>query len=228
MSAHNEIWYLLNSGAGAPGFNMAMDEALLEFVSQSDRPILRFYDWSHAAASFGYFQRYADVQLMTVLRPLVRRPTGGGLVPHGSDVTYSFIVPRQHQWYGFTAKESYRRMHEWIQASMEKLSVVTALADDCHSSAGQCFIGHDQCDVMWHNQKIAGAAQRRTRLGLLIQGSIQPPIELNTDLLREAMCDVATQRGVQWVTLPSPITVEARGRVLERDKYSQTAYTQKR
>ena len=47
----------------------------------------RFYAWLEPAATFGYFQRFAEVERMTLLRPLLRRPTGGGLVPHAADWT---------------------------------------------------------------------------------------------------------------------------------------------
>src|SRR5690242_15019122 len=174
MSTQVQTWCLLKSEPGTPAFNMAMDETLLETVAQKDGPILRFYGWSEPAASFGYFQKYAEIERVTLLRPLVRRPTGGGVVPHGSDLTYSVVFPANHEWYAFTAKESYRRIHEWIQASFASLSISTELADCCRKEhSGQCFLGYEQYDVLWNGQKIAGAAQRRTRSGLLIQGSVQ-------------------------------------------------------
>src|SRR5205823_2318492 len=75
-------WLLLQSGPDSPAFNMALDEALLASMPRLGRPVLRFYGWTEKAASFGYFQKYAEVERMTSLRPLVRRPTAGGLVPH--------------------------------------------------------------------------------------------------------------------------------------------------
>src|SRR5580765_2623752 len=74
------IWDLLRTGARSAGENMALDEALLEAAPQLNRPVLRFYSWTELAATFGYFQRFRDVEKMTPLRPLIRRPTGGGLV----------------------------------------------------------------------------------------------------------------------------------------------------
>ena len=202
-------WLLLNSGPGAPAFNMALDEALLEAASRLGRPVLRFYGWTEPAATFGYFQKYADVERATPLRPLIRRPTGGGIVPHDADWTYSLAFPPGHEWHSLRAEESYRRVHEWIQSAFAKLNVATELAPRCKqavpgsrssrreeapsSSAecgmrnaeskqslltsaatsvlpGQCFAGYQKFDVLWHGQKIAGAAQRRNKLGLLIQG----------------------------------------------------------
>ena len=140
-------WLLLNSGLGAPAFNMAMDEALLEAATRLGRPVLRFYGWIEPAATFGYFQKFAEVEQTTLLRPLIRRPTGGGLVPHDADWTYSLAFPPGHEWYELRAEESYRRAHEWIQSAFSRLGVETELAPCCKKSApGQCFVGHEKQD----------------------------------------------------------------------------------
>ncbi len=75
----------------AAALNMALDEALLQTVTQ---PVLRFYRWRRPALSFGYFGRFADVAAEASARELVRRWTGGGIVLHGADLTYSIILPR--------------------------------------------------------------------------------------------------------------------------------------
>src|SRR6185436_9168888 len=128
MPTHDPTWLLLSSGPGDPAFNMALDEALLEAMPRLQKPALRFYGWTQPAASFGYFQKFSDVERMTLLRPLVRRPTGGGIVPHDSDWTYSLIFPAGHEWYSLKAIESYRRVHAWIQAAFEKIDVPVELA----------------------------------------------------------------------------------------------------
>src|SRR6266498_3246716 len=121
-------WLLLNSGPGPAAFNMALDEALLEAMPRLGKPVLRFYGWTEPAASFGYFQKFAEVERATLLRPLVRRPTGGGIVPHDADWTYSLIVPAGSEWHSLRAVESYRCMHEWLQAAFARLNVATELA----------------------------------------------------------------------------------------------------
>src|ERR1035441_4980393 len=191
-------WFFLNSGKCDAAFNMALDEALLEAMPRLGRPVLRFYDWTEPAATFGYFQKYADVERATLLRPLIRRPTGGGIVPHDADWTYSFAFPPGHEWHSLKAEESYRRVHEWIQSAFAKLNVTTELASTRHSELrtpnseiGQCFAGYEKFDVLWHGRKIAGAAQRRNKLGLLIQGSVQPlPVSLARTDWQKAMGDV--------------------------------------
>ena len=68
-------WFLLRTGGRTAAENMAVDELLLK--STSTTPVLRFYSWSEPAASFGYFQKYKEIERLTQLRPLVRRPTDG-------------------------------------------------------------------------------------------------------------------------------------------------------
>src|SRR6266567_643728 len=96
---------VLDSGRGDSAQNMALDEALLEAMPRLGKPVLRFYGWTERAASFGYFQKYSEVERLTVLRPLVRLPTGCGLVAHEADWTYSVLLPSCHELYGVSATE---------------------------------------------------------------------------------------------------------------------------
>jgi lipoate-protein ligase A len=210
---------------------MAFDEAMLETASRLGHPVLRFYGWTEPAATFGYFQKYAEIERATRLRPLVRRPTGGGIVPHDADWTYSLVAPPNHEWHSLKAEESYRRIHEWIQAAFAKLKINTELASCCKKSAsGQCFVGHEKSDLLWHGRKIAGAAQRRNKLGLLIQGSVQPPpVSLARADWEEAMCAVARAKWkIEWKEFMPDGELLRRTEGLVREKYSQKGYNQRR
>lgn len=210
---------------------MAMDEALLETMPRWQRPVLRFYGWMEPAASFGYFQKFSDVERATALRPLVRRPTGGGLVPHDADWTYSVAFPTVHEWHGTSAVESYRRVHEWIRTAFAELHVATELAECCRKSEpGQCFVGYEKFDVLWHGKKIAGAAQRRNKLGLLIQGSVQPPpVGLRRSDWEQAMRNTGTKMfGARWSEAKLDEVFTTRIAELVREKYSQRSYNEKR
>ncbi len=224
-------WLSINSGKCDAAFNMSLDEALLENVSQLGRPVLRFYGWTEPAATFGYFQKFSEVERATHLRPLIRRPTGGGIVPHDADWTYSFVVPPSHKWYSFAAIESYRRIHEWIQNAFAKLKIETELALCCKKSLpGQCFVGHEQFDLLWQGKKIAGAAQRRNKSGFLIQGSIQPPTAslVRTDW-ENAMLAVAREKfRASWEELLPDEKLRTRTDELARENFSQESYNRKR
>jgi lipoate-protein ligase A len=231
MNADEHGWLLLESGRGDAAFNMAMDEALLEAMPRLQKPVLRFYGWTERAASFGYFQNFSEIERLTLLRPLVRRPTGGGLVPHDADWTYSLAFPKGHEWYALSAIESYRRVHEWIGAAFAELKVATELAPCCRKSEpGQCFVGHEKFDLLWQEKKIAGAAQRRNKLGLLIQGSVQPPpVPLERGQWETAMRGTGVKMlGGQAAGWRADADLAARVEELVREKYSQRSYNEKR
>jgi lipoate-protein ligase A len=225
------LFFLLHSAANNSAYNMALDEALLEAMPRLGTPVLRFYNWAEPAASFGYFQKYSDAERMTALRPLVRRPTAGGLVLHDADWTYSLVFPTTDEWYSLTAVQSYQRVHLWIQSAFANLKIATELAPERRQAgAGQCFIGFEKFDLLWRGQKIAGAAQRRTRDGLLIQGSIQPP---HTSLQRsdweKAMQDTAAHsNNVEWNNFTPDKLLSEHVQFLVSQKYSLATYDRKR
>jgi lipoate-protein ligase A len=224
-------WLILDSGPGAPASNMAWDEALLRAVTRLGAPLLRFYGWTEPAATFGYFQRVAEVEAWTPLRPLIRRPTGGGVVPHDADWTYSFSVPPDHPWYALRAEESYRRLHEWVAAALGRINVAAELSPCCAKQLpGRCFAGPEKFDLVSGGIKIAGAAQRRMREGLLIQGSLQPvpPGAVRGDWQR-AMCEIARERhGVHWREFKPDAAVHRMAMALAVERYGRDDYNRRR
>jgi lipoyl(octanoyl) transferase len=226
-----ECWLLVNSRKCDAAFNMALDEALLESVSRLGKPVLRFYGWTEPAATFGYFQKFSEVAAATNLRPLIRRPTGGGIVPHDADWTYSAVFPPGHEWHSLKAEASYRRVHDWLRLAFAELKIETELAPCCKTSLpGQCFAGHEKFDLLWRGKKIAGAAQRRNRLGLLIQGSIQPPpIPLARMDFEQAMRAVAERNfGGHWRVVAPDAALHECARSLALRKYGLMDYNQRR
>jgi lipoate-protein ligase A len=230
-------WLFINSGKCDAAFNMALDEALLENAARLGKPVLRFYGWTEPAATFGYFQKFSEVGRATHLRPLIRRPTGGGIVPHDADWTYSAIFPPGHEWHLRKVEESYRRIHDWLRLAFAELKIETELAPCCKKSLpGQCFAGHEKFDLLWCGKKIAGAAQRRNKSGLLIQGSIQKPDAENQKSENDfrtqfeaAMREVAVKNWrVNWTEFWPDAELQKNAAKLAREKVSQAHHNQKR
>ena len=163
--------------------NMAIDEALLETAVG---PTIRFYRWRSPALSFGYFGKFADVATYVEARDLVRRWTGGGIVFHGDDLTYSIVIPASDPVFNESSIAIYEKIHRGLCGVLVKTgqrAVVAGGVDPGGFSAAtrsavsasgyNCFANPVRADVMMNGRKIAGAAQRRTHRGLLQQGSIQ-------------------------------------------------------
>ena len=151
--------------------NMAVDEALLETAAF---PTLRFYRWEVPSLSFGYFGSFAEVAAQQQDREIVRRWTGGGVVPHGEDLTYSVIVPATHPFFARSSLEIYSELHDAIRRTLNQIGVEATLAKAVAPKISEdCFANAVRADVLSDGRKIAGAAHRRSRAGLLHQGSIQ-------------------------------------------------------
>jgi lipoyl(octanoyl) transferase len=172
--------------------NMAIDEALLETAVV---PTIRFYRWRSPALSFGYFGKFSDVVVYAAERDLVRRWTGGGIVFHGDDLTYSIVIPASDPVFDESSIAIYEKIHRALCGALAKTGQRAVVAVDpaafsaatraaVNASGYNCFANPVRADVMMGGRKIAGAAQRRARRGLLQQGSIQG-FAINTDLAQK-------------------------------------------
>jgi lipoyl(octanoyl) transferase len=159
--------------------NMAIDEALLESASA---PSIRFYRWESPALSFGYFGRFADVADTASERDLIRRWTGGGIVFHGEDLTYSVVIPVNDPVFAESPMSIYENVHRALREALvangerAELALVAGVVDAetaIFDRGFNCFANPVRADVTIDGRKVAGAAQRRTRAGLLQQGSVQ-------------------------------------------------------
>jgi lipoyl(octanoyl) transferase len=188
LSVHNDI--MPHSAA----MNMSIDDALLESATI---PTIRFYRWRSPALSFGYFGKFSDVAIYAAERDLVRRWTGGGIVFHGDDLTYSVVIPATDPVFDESSMTLYEKIHRALAEALNgagERAVVTGGVDPgeialskhpaVNASGYNCFANPVRADVMMHGRKVAGAAQRRIRRGLLQQGSIQG-FAMNTDLAQQ-------------------------------------------
>ena len=150
--------------------NMAIDEALLESVAV---PSLRFYGWRKPSISFGYFGHFADVAAEEPRHDIVRRWTGGGIVYHGEDLTYSIALPAEVATRFRSSRIIYSEVHGAIRHALGANSAAALASAAAPKISEACFANPVEADVLLDGRKIAGAAQRRTRASLLHQGSIQ-------------------------------------------------------
>lgn len=217
-------WRLLVDGAASPARNMAIDEALLREVRQ---PVLRIYEWDSPAVSLGYFQPAAVVPEG---RPFVRRYTGGGLVDHAGDITYTIVLPRAHPWMEFPAPESYAHIHRGVQAVLEACGVAVELTPEAAAlESHACFQKPVRFDLVAHGLKLGGAAQRRTREGMLHQGSLLLPDPAKNAEVRRAFAPYFSSR-LKFDLAPEELTPAeaARAGELERERYGTEAWNRMR
>jgi lipoate-protein ligase A len=161
--------------------NMALDFLLLQRYPEPAAPRFRHYEWRGPAFTFGYSQKIEFVRAHLPAGEhfdLCRRPTGGGIVDHRNDWTYALVLPRGHVLYDERAAQSYRIVHECLAASLVASGQPAEVKRECdpkETGPGVCFQHAELYDVIntRTGRKIAGAAQKRNKHGLLFQGSIE-------------------------------------------------------
>lgn len=177
MSVFDVLEYWSDSSARTGAENMAVDQLLMECVEK--HPLLRIYHWSEPSVSFGYFHTLEEARTAfppTMEHPLtyVRRWTGGGVVDHRIGLTYTLVIPRECRLSRERGAESYRLIHQILGKTLMMLGQdVRLVAADEARQGPVCFanpVGYDLLNS--RGEKIAGAGQRRTRNGLLHQGSV--------------------------------------------------------
>src|SRR5215831_4960626 len=153
--------------------NMAADEVLLASAANGQAS-LRFYGWSEATLSLGYFQpaaRRLEDPLLASL-PFVRRPTGGDALVHHHELTYCLAVPAGPRW---QSGEPWLRMHAVIAAALADFGIAARPYDsagDTPFTGFLCFRHFTAGDLMLNGAKVVGSAQRRQRGAVMQHGGI--------------------------------------------------------
>ncbi|PTI45606.1 lipoate--protein ligase family protein [Staphylococcus succinus] len=188
-----ETWNFINTGSNDPYYNMAMDEALLNFVSRGEiDPVIRFYTWNPATLSVGYFQRLTkEIDIEKVKEKgygMVRRQTGGRGVLHDKELTYSVIVPESHPDMPSTVTEAYRVISEGLLEGFKLLGFDTYFAIPRSKEerdklkqprSAVCFDAPSWYELVVEGRKIAGSAQVRQKGVILQHGSLLQDVDVD-------------------------------------------------
>jgi lipoyl(octanoyl) transferase len=220
-------FHVLPMRTGPAAENMAVDFLLLQRYPPPPALRFRHYEWRNPAFTFGFGQKAAWVreQLPRDERfDICRRPTGGGIVDHRQDWTYTLVIPREHALWEGRAAASYRVVHDCLAQVLRELGQ-PAIVKQQNASAeatgpaglgqlmtaspepGVCFQRAELYDVIHGRtgEKIAGAAQKRNKQGLLFQGSIwKPAVELSDWETFGARFALSLAQAAGSSTLPAP------------------------
>ena len=193
--------------------NMAADYLLLEHYPRPDRIRFRPFAWSAPAYTFGVSQPWAKYHAQVPAHhPLVRRCTGGGLVSHLDDWTFALVIPAGHPLYAADAMASYAAVHAALAAALQAQGQPVKLAPA--PTGERPFRAPDACaqraepnDLVRSDdgRKVAGAAQKRTRSGLLLEGYVWRPFLSACDWSRFER-DFTAALAAKLGSAPTPVT----------------------
>lgn len=177
-------WRLIDTGPLDGPTNMAVDEALLaNFDPASSSPVLRLYGWNPPALSLGRFQKAAEVLDLERCAdhnvPVVRRITGGGVIYHADELTYSLVCAPHQIPPASSIKESFRVLTSFLIRLYDKLGLTANYAVESFPEGERlgerthfCFAGRESYDILIDGRKIGGNAQRRLKNVIFQHGSI--------------------------------------------------------
>ncbi len=214
--------------------NMAIDEVLMESQSSPQSiPVLRIYSWKRPSISVGYFQNAARVaerfECARKKIPLVRRITGGGMVLHGKDLTFSLALKNPNPFFSGEVKNSYLKINEALRKGFSELYPKLDYAD-CKSvpsarGSGEriCFEAPSCYDLLLDGRKVVGASQRRIDGTILHQATVF--LENDRSVLTEKMLEGFQK---EWAVNfeEKSLTVEELGRARKKEqgRYSSSEW----
>jgi lipoate-protein ligase A len=172
-------WRFIDSGALDGSEQMALDAGLMDRARETGESVLRVYAWNRPTLSFGRHEsvrgRFSPATLGAAGVSAVRRPTGGRVLMHDREVTYSVTAPAVD---GEPLAASYRNINSLLLRALSALGVQAS-----ESPAGppirpgdpaglSCFAAPAGGELVVGDRKLVGSAQLRERGAMLQHGSI--------------------------------------------------------
>ncbi len=175
---------ILESGPTSATSLMERDRELLALLGERERPLLHLYEWEGPSATYGHFitpEHFFNQEacLQRGLQ-LAKRPTGGGITFHTSDLAFSLLIPASHPLVSANTLDNYSLVNSLILDAIRSMrslpSPLTlmekAIIPRSASAERFCLATPTIYDILLEGKKVGGAAQRRTKNGILHQGTI--------------------------------------------------------
>ncbi|HBB68348.1 MAG: hypothetical protein A2X28_08300 [Elusimicrobia bacterium GWA2_56_46] len=214
---------------------MAADEVLCDTLPSPHT--LRFYNWSGPGVTFGYSQRIASVRAgigpEKAALPLVRRPTGGGIVLHETDLTFSFIFHQPGVY--FEPAGTYDRLHRAITGGYARAGIGFELLNEktadykTENPVMNCFSRPVNLDILYNGKKVLGGALRKFGDYMLYQASFQAPdARSNADFHRNIIAGaLGTEFGLSWNNTVFSERETAKVKALALSKYGAKEWNER-
>jgi len=184
-----KLFRLIRSGALDGASNMALDERIFKRYLEDGVAVLRLYRWQLPAFTYGFSQdpkKLIDLEACaTDAVAVVKRITGGGILFHDDEITYSFVCSKPDINEAPGVFVDYRNICSFLVRFYESLGLKPAFALSQpgfkkKSAAHElCSAAHEKYDIAVGGRKIGGNAQKRNRQAIFQHGSI--PCRINWD-----------------------------------------------
>lgn len=169
-------WRWLESAPASGAVQMAVDAALMARARTSGEAVFRVFTWTRPTLSFGRHEavreRFDAATLEACGYDAVRRPTGGRVLLHDGEVTYSVTAPAVD---GEPMRDAFARINRLLAAALARLGVRVDAAPagrTLRPGRDACFAEPSAGELVVAGRKLVASAQRRDDGALLQHGSI--------------------------------------------------------
>jgi len=173
MLDFKQKWRFIDSQKLNAQDNMDFDKSLVDNFDGT--PIFRLYSWEKNSFTIGRFQKLDELKNIEQFGSnYAKRLTGGGLLLHGNDISYSIVIPIKLLGTK-NVKESYEYICSFILNFYKKLGLHVEYAKDIDKELSKSFFcqeGFEAYDMICQGKKLGGNAQKRTKDLIFQHGSI--------------------------------------------------------
>jgi len=183
---------LIRSQAGSAKYNMALDEKIFLRYLNDGIPLLRVYSWEAPSITYGFSQQPEnEIDFQQCNQDgvqIAQRITGGGILFHHREITYSLVCAKEDIGEDKKALVSYRQICAFLIYFYKSLGLNAFFAleaDDFENKSlphELCCAAHEKYDIVIGARKIGGNAQKRRRRAIFQHGSI--PLSIDWEFVR--------------------------------------------
>ncbi len=148
------------------------EESFIRLESHGGRATFRIYRWDRLCVSIGRYQR-ADFKL-----PTVRRPTGGGALIHGWDISFSITAERRR--FGNSPKTIYLKLARKLVETFGMADMRVHSSSRNYSLNNLCYFIPSPGEISADGRKLFALAMRTGRKAFLIQGTVYEHFDYST------------------------------------------------
>jgi len=205
---------IIDREPGDGSWNMAVDEFLFQSLdTETSHTVLRFYSWKRPTVSIGYSQKAANIVDVEFCKSngidIVRRITGGKLVLHHEEVTYS-LVSTDNETFPPTVGDSYKQVSEALMVGLKEMGLNPNLADmppeEYVRDHRLCFSYPARNEVEVSGKKIIGSAQKRIGPKFIQHGLI--PLKDSENLLNFVSLSKEEDEKIRMISLSQALGKE--------------------
>lgn len=176
------LFRLVRSLPGSAMRNMSVDERIFARYLEDGIPVFRVYRWQSPSFTYGVSQQPSSgLDLARCAADgiaIAKRMTGGGILFHHHELTYSFVCSKHDVGEPEGLLVSYRHICAFLIRFYASLGLSASFARDSAAFALRgaphelCSASHEKYDIVINGKKIGGNAQKRGRRAVFQHGSI--------------------------------------------------------